>query len=151
MPLSGACSYPSCSQEDLAMRYDWTLLWRSTIGFDRLFDVLDEVQRTAEESYPPTTSNASTRTASRSRLHSPASRRTRSTLTFEHNVLTLEGRKNEKEEKTFLHGGSSARSFHLIKGLGIFWEAKASRCGCGPSRGLRLREWDMADNKPTGT
>ena len=35
------------------MRYDWTPLWRSTIGFDHLFDVLDEVQRTAEESYPP--------------------------------------------------------------------------------------------------
>ena len=35
------------------MRYDWTPLWRSTIGFDRLFDVLDEVQRTAEENYPP--------------------------------------------------------------------------------------------------
>ncbi|MHC2502179.1 hypothetical protein ACVI8K_009095 [Bradyrhizobium barranii subsp. barranii] len=26
------------------MRYDWTPLWRSTIGFDHLFDVLDEVQ-----------------------------------------------------------------------------------------------------------
>jgi molecular chaperone IbpA len=35
------------------MRYDWTPLWRSTIGFDRLFTVLDEVQRTAEESFPP--------------------------------------------------------------------------------------------------
>jgi len=35
------------------MRYDWTPLWRSTIGFDRLFNVLDEVQRTAEESFPP--------------------------------------------------------------------------------------------------
>ena len=35
------------------MRYDWTPLWRSTIGFDRLFDVLDEVQRTSEETYPP--------------------------------------------------------------------------------------------------
>ena len=35
------------------MRYDWTPLWRSTIGFDRLFDALDEVQRTAEETYPP--------------------------------------------------------------------------------------------------
>src|SRR5262245_22983249 len=44
---------PTCSLEDLAMRYDWTPVWRSTIGFDRLFDVLDEVQRTADESYPP--------------------------------------------------------------------------------------------------
>src|SRR4029434_3617203 len=51
--VSGASSYPTCSVEDLAMRYDWTPLWRSTIGFDRLFDVLDEVQRTADETYPP--------------------------------------------------------------------------------------------------
>ncbi|MBR0948198.1 heat-shock protein, partial [Bradyrhizobium liaoningense] len=35
------------------MRYDWPPLWRSTIGFDHLFDVLDEVQRTAEETYLP--------------------------------------------------------------------------------------------------
>src|ERR1700756_936301 len=30
--VSGAGSYPTCSLEDLAMRYDWTPLWRSTIG-----------------------------------------------------------------------------------------------------------------------
>jgi hypothetical protein len=30
--VSGAGSYPSCSEEDLAMRYDWISLWRSTIG-----------------------------------------------------------------------------------------------------------------------
>ena len=34
-------------------RYDWTPLWSSTIGFDHLFDVLDEVQRTSEDHYPP--------------------------------------------------------------------------------------------------
>src|SRR5215212_2562176 len=33
---------PSCSKEDLAMRtYDFTPLWRSTIGFDRFFDLVD--------------------------------------------------------------------------------------------------------------
>jgi molecular chaperone IbpA len=31
-------------------------------------------------------------------------------LTIEHSVLTLEGRKSEKEEKTFLHRGISARN-----------------------------------------
>jgi molecular chaperone IbpA len=35
------------------MRYDWTAFWRSTIGFNRLFGILDEVQRTAQESYRP--------------------------------------------------------------------------------------------------
>jgi HSP20 family molecular chaperone IbpA len=32
-------------------------------------------------------------------------------LTVEQNVLTLEGHKSEKERKTFLHRGISARSF----------------------------------------
>ena len=59
------------------MRYDWTPLWRSTIGFDRLFDVLDEVQRTAEETYPPTISNGTTKTGSRSQWRSPDSLRTK--------------------------------------------------------------------------
>jgi len=35
------------------MSYDWTPIWRSSIGFDRLFDALDEVQGTAQETYPP--------------------------------------------------------------------------------------------------
>ncbi len=34
------------------MRYDWSPLWRSTIGFDRLFNVFDEAQRTTEDNYP---------------------------------------------------------------------------------------------------
>ena len=33
--------------------YDFAPLWRSTIGFDRIFDLLDESQRTLEEHYPP--------------------------------------------------------------------------------------------------
>jgi hypothetical protein len=43
------------------MRYDWSPLWRSTIGFDRLFDVFDEAQRTTEDK------NVWTKTASKSR------------------------------------------------------------------------------------
>ena len=75
--MSGASSYPTCSLEDLAMRYDWTPLWRSTIGFDHLFDVLDEVQRTAEETYPPYNIERLDETASKSRWRSPDSHRTR--------------------------------------------------------------------------
>jgi len=33
--------------------YDFAPLWRSTIGFDRLFDLLDETQRASEEHYHP--------------------------------------------------------------------------------------------------
>src|ERR1700751_4246667 len=108
---SGAGSYPTCSQEDLAMRYDWTPLWRSTIGFDRLFDVLDEVQRTAEESYPPY--NIERLDENRFQISVALAGFTPDevALTVEHNVLTLEGRKSEKEEKSFVHRGISGRSF----------------------------------------
>jgi molecular chaperone IbpA len=33
--------------------YDFTPLWRSTIGFDRLFDLAEAAQHAAEETYPP--------------------------------------------------------------------------------------------------
>lgn len=57
---------------------DFSPLFRSAIGFDRLFDLAEAAQRVGDETYPPTTSNVSTRTASRSRWRSPASRRMRS-------------------------------------------------------------------------
>jgi molecular chaperone IbpA len=92
------------------MRYDWTPLWRSTIGFDRLFDILDEVQRTAEESYPPY--NIERLDEDRFQISVALAGFTpdEMALTVEHNVLTLEGRKSEKEGKTFLHRGISARN-----------------------------------------
>ena len=40
--------------EDLAIRtYDFSPLWRSTIGFDRLFDLVESAQRATEDNYPP--------------------------------------------------------------------------------------------------
>src|SRR5437879_12985937 len=89
------------------MRYDWTPLWRSTIGFDRLFNVLDEVQRTAEESYPPY--NIERLDENRFQISVALAGFTPDevALTVEQNVLTLEGQKSEKEEQTFMHRGIS--------------------------------------------
>jgi hypothetical protein len=56
--------------------YDFSPLWRSTIGFDRLFDLAESAQRASEDHYPP--SNASAKTATRSRSRWPASRPTKS-------------------------------------------------------------------------
>ena len=109
------------------MRYDWTPLWRSTIGFDRLFDVLDEVQRTAEESYPPY--NIERLDENRFRISVALAGFTQDeiALTVEQNVLTLEGRKGEKEEKIFLHRGISARSFRRQFTLADHVEVKGAR------------------------
>lgn len=32
--------------------YDFAPLWRSSIGFDRLFDLVDAAQRANEDSFP---------------------------------------------------------------------------------------------------
>jgi molecular chaperone IbpA len=48
-------------------------------------------------------------------------------LTVEQNVLTLEGRKGDKEEKTFLHRGISARSFRRQFTLADHVEVKGAR------------------------
>ena len=93
------------------MRYDWTPLWRSTIGFDRLFDVLDEVQRTAEETYPPYNIERLDENRFQISVAFAGFSPDEVALTTEQNVLTLEGRKAEKDEKTFLHRGISTRSF----------------------------------------
>src|SRR6187549_1629670 len=33
--------------------YDFSPLWRSTVGFDRLFDLAEMAQRAGEDNYPP--------------------------------------------------------------------------------------------------
>ena len=33
--------------------YDFSPLWRSTVGFDRLFDLAEMAQRASEDNYPP--------------------------------------------------------------------------------------------------
>jgi molecular chaperone IbpA len=109
------------------MRYDWTPLWRSTIGFDRLFDALDEVQRTAEETYPP--SNIERLDENRFQITVALAGFTPEeiSLTSEQSVLTLEGRKNDKDGKTFLHRGISTRNFKRQFTLADYVEVKGAR------------------------
>src|ERR1700748_1856204 len=109
------------------MRYDWTPLWRSTIGFDRLFDVLDEVQRTAEESYPPY--NIEQLDDNRFQISVALAGFTPEevALPAEQNVLTLEGRKSERDGKNFLHRGISARNFKRQFTLADHVEVKGAR------------------------
>jgi len=109
------------------MRYDWTPLWRSTIGFDRLFSVLDEVQRTAEETYPPYNIERHDEHRFQISVALAGFSPNDVTLTVEHNVLTLEGTKADKEGKVFLHRGISTRNFKRQVTLADHVEVKGAR------------------------
>ncbi len=107
--------------------YDFSPLFRSTIGFDRLFNVLDEVNRAAEETYPPY--NIERLDENRFQISVALAGFTPDeiTLTAEQNVLSLEGKKPEKEDKVFLHRGISTRNFKRQFTLADHVEVKGAR------------------------
>src|SRR6202045_193571 len=117
--VSDACSYPSCSTEDLAMRttYDFAPLWRSTIGFDRLFDLVDAAQHGgAEDNYPPCNVERLGEDRYQISLAVAGFSPDEIAITAEQNVLTVEGRKAEKHQREFLYQGISSRPLLSISG-----------------------------------
>lgn len=90
---------------------DFSPLFRSAIGFDRLFDLAEAAQRVGDETYPPY--NIERLDENRFQISVALAGFTPNeiALTVEQNVLTLEGHKSEKEGKTYLHRGISARDF----------------------------------------
>src|SRR5947207_9390995 len=91
--------------------YDFTPLWRSTIGFDHLFDLLDESQRGAEDNYPPYNIERLSEDRYQISLALAGFGPDEIAITAEQNVLTVEGRKAEKEQREYLYQGISARPF----------------------------------------
>jgi molecular chaperone IbpA len=91
--------------------YDFTPLWRSTIGFDRLFDLLDETQRAVEDHYPPYNIERLGDDRYQIALALAGFAPDELAITAEQNVLTVEGRKADRETREYLYQGISARPF----------------------------------------
>jgi molecular chaperone IbpA len=97
--------------------YDFAPLWRSSVGFDRLFDLINDTQRLdAQDNYPPydivRTGEDSYRIALAVAGFSPDE----IAITAQQNKLTVAGRKGEPDtavnsEHEFLYQGISARPF----------------------------------------
>src|SRR3954454_6548122 len=90
-------SYPFCSLEDLAMRtYDFSPLWRSSIGFDRLFDLAETAQRAGEDNYPPYNIERVAEDRYQITLAVAGFSPNEILVTAEYNVVTVEGSKAER-------------------------------------------------------
>jgi molecular chaperone IbpA len=95
--------------------FDFAPLWRSTIGFDRLFDLINETQRLdVQDNYPPydvvRTGEDSYRIALAVAGFAPED----ITITAQQNKLTIAGRKPEAISRIsheVLYQGISARPF----------------------------------------
>jgi molecular chaperone IbpA len=91
--------------------YDFSPLWRSTIGFDRLFDLAEIAQRAGEDNYPPYNIERLTEDRYQISLAVAGFSPDEISVTAEYNVVTIEGSKPEKAEREYLYRGISARPF----------------------------------------
>jgi molecular chaperone IbpA len=106
---------------------DLNSLWRSSVGFDRLVDLIDETARwTGEENYPPYNIERTGEDHYQISLALAGFTPDEVSITAEQNVLTVEGRKAEKAERQYLYQGISARPFRRVFNLADFVEVKGA-------------------------
>ena len=106
--------------------YDFSPLWRSTIGFDRLFDLAEAAQRAGEDNYPPYNIERLADDRYQISLAVAGFSPDEISVTAEQNVVTIEGNKAEKAEREFLYRGISTRSFKRQYSLADHVEVKGA-------------------------
>ena len=91
---------------------DLAPLWRSSIGFDRFFDLVEDSARwNSETSYPPYNIEKTGDDRYAISLAVAGFSPEEMTITAEQNTLTVEGSKAVKDSEQMLYQGISARSF----------------------------------------
>jgi molecular chaperone IbpA len=115
------------------MRLDLTPYRRSTIGFDRLFDVLEtNAQRAASENYPPFNLERLAEDRYRITLAVAGFTRDEIEIVAQQNLLLVTGKKDEKAPGSgFLHVGIANRGFERRFELADFVRVDDARLNDG--------------------
>jgi molecular chaperone IbpA len=107
--------------------FDPAPLWRSTIGFDRLVNLLDQsTQWSANDTYPPYNIERSSEDNYRISLALAGFSPDEVTITAEQNVLTVEGSKTQRPDTEYLYQGISARPFRRVFNLADYVQVKGA-------------------------
>ena len=107
--------------------YDLTPLWRSTVGFDRVFDLLDNsVRWTGEDNYPPYNIQRTDDDHYQITLALAGFSPDEISVTAEQNVLTVEGRKAESAGQQYLYQGIPALPFRRVFNLADYVQVKGA-------------------------
>jgi molecular chaperone IbpA len=106
---------------------DPNVLWRSSVGFDRLFDLLDDSTRfVGEDNYPPYNIERTGEDQYRISLALAGFAPDEVAITAEQNVLTVEGRKTEKPDQQYLYRGISSRPFRRVFNLADYVQVQGA-------------------------
>lgn len=106
--------------------YDFSPLWRSTIGFDRLFDLVEAAQRAGEDNYPPYNIERVSEDRYQISLAVAGFSPDEISVTAEQNAVIVEGNQVDKTEREYLYHGISARPFKRQFNLADYVQVKGA-------------------------
>ncbi|MDQ4087459.1 MAG: Hsp20 family protein [Pseudomonadota bacterium] len=93
--------------------FDFSPYRRSTVGFDRLFDYLENASRAEQDNYPPFDIEKLSDDSYRITLAVAGFRRDEIEIVAQQNMLVIAGRRSENRNRdgNFLHIGIATRAF----------------------------------------
>jgi molecular chaperone IbpA len=104
--------------------FDLTPFYRSTVGFDRLFSLLDQVNAGVASGYPPYNIERTGENAFRITIAVSGFAQNELSIVAKENTLTIKGEKaaneNAKEKSEVLYRGIAARTFERVFQLADF-------------------------------
>jgi molecular chaperone IbpA len=106
--------------------YDLTPFYRSTVGFDRLFNLLDQATSDGSPGYPPYNIERTGENAYRISVAVSGFSKDELSIVAKENTLTIRGEKvaNENSKSEVLYRGIAARAFERAFQLADFVQVK---------------------------
>ena len=109
--------------------YDLTPFYRSTVGFDRLFSLLDQVTSDGSPGYPPYNIERTGENAYRISVAVSGFSQAELSIVAKENTLTIKGEKHQKDEQNsgeVLYQGIAARAFERVFQLADYVQVKGA-------------------------
>jgi len=110
--------------------FDLTPFYRSTVGFDRLFNLLDQAGSDATPGYPPYNIERTGENAYRVSVAVAGFSENDLNIELKENTLTIKGEKQSKQDEQsgeVLYQGIAARAFERVFQLADFVQVKGAR------------------------
>ncbi len=108
--------------------FDFSPLFRSTVGFDRVFDLLDSVSRyDSTQTFPPYNIERTDENHYRITLAVAGFAEKELAVELRDGVLTVQGKRGEDEKTSYLYQGIAGRSFERRFQLAEHVEVKGAK------------------------
>lgn len=115
----------------MATTLDFTPLFRSTVGFDRIPSVLAHAMQRTENGYPPYDIEKCGENEYRIVLALAGFTKDDLEIIVEQNLLTVRGERKQKNGREYLHHGIATRSFQRVFDLADYIEVTGAMMGDG--------------------